>query len=414
MFRRLAPLLTSVLLVGCASGSDTDTYTAINDGPPPVILISIDGFRPDYLHRGDTPTLDELADNGVAASMRPSFPSITFPNHTTLVTGLRPDHHGIVGNTMHDPAIPGETFSVSKQTGVDDPRWWKGVQPVWVTAEAHGLRTATMFWPGSDVAMDGIRPSEWQHYDKSVTAEERVDHVLAWFRRPVSQRPAFATLYFEGVDTAGHQHGPQSKAVRKAVSQVDTAIGALVAGLKDEGVTPDLIIVSDHGMAATSSQRVIPVSELAPRADMKVVTSGAYAGIDPVPGHERALASALARHHDHVTCWPKNEVPTRFDYGRNPRVPAFICLADAGWLIVTHKPAHNETGGAHGYDNADPSMAALFIGNGPAFADGKTIPSFDNVDVYPLTMDLLGLMPLPSDGTINPFLPYLRGAYATM
>lgn len=414
MMRRLALLATilvTILVAACHDDAAPSSVTPLSNGPPPVILISIDGFRPDYLHRGDTPTLDHLAETGVSGAMRPAFPSVTFPNHTTLVTGLTPDHHGIVGNTMHDPAIPGETFSVGKRTGLNDPRWWAGSEPVWITAEAHGLRTATMFWPGSDVPFHGLRPHDWRIFDPQVTPQERVDQVLAWFRRPGNARPAFTTLYFDGVDHAGHKYGPDSAAVRRAARKVDDAIGALVAGLSDEGVTPDLIIVSDHGMTAISPKRVIPLTDLAPADDMEIVTSGAYAGLDPRPGRDHALAAALARPHAHVQCWPKSRIPARFAYGQNPRVPAFLCLAQTGWML-TAPGAHPPSGGTHGYDNADPAMAALFIGHGPAFASDKTIPEFDNVDIYPLTMELLGLMPLPDDGTVTPFAPYLRGVYA--
>ncbi|WP_211274017.1 alkaline phosphatase family protein [Neoasaia chiangmaiensis] len=412
--RRFASLLLLCgMFAGCATPSDVTENTGFS-GPAPVILISIDGFRPDYLHHGDTPTLDSLAEAGVSSGMHPSFPSVTFPNHYTLVTGLRPDHHGIVSNTMLDPAIPAERFSVSHNSNLDDPRWWDGAEPAWVTAETHGVHTASQFWPGSDVPIHGIRPTDWVHYDPHVTAEQETSHVLALFDRKPDQRPALTTLYFSAVDHAGHEAGPDAALTHEAVREVDTAIGHLVAGLHARNVSADILIVSDHGMARTSDQRIVMLHDLAPPADMRIITSGAYAGIDAAPGRERSLGAALARPHQHVQCWPKDQIPSHFAYGRNARVPAFLCVADVGWTLVSDHVPHNINGGSHGYDNNAADMTAVFIAQGPAFLSGHHLATFDNVDVYPLVMHLLGLMPLPSDGSILPFAPVLRGPYANL
>lgn len=319
---RISLLLTVLLcLAGCETApipAKVETAT----GLPPVIMISIDGFRPDYLHHGDTPTLDRLADEGVFAPMRPSFPSVTFPNHYTLVTGLRPDHHGIIGNTIIDPDIPGEVFSVSKKTGLDDPRWWNNGTPAWVTAQMHGLMTAIMFWPGSDVPILNTRPQIWYHFDPKRTPTLRVDTVLSWFDRPSEKRPALSLLYFDGVDHSGHKHGPFAPETHAASREVDTAIARLMAGLAERHVAANILIVSDHGMTELSPQRVIPLSSLATPHSMEIVTSGPYAGINPVPGHERELARSLSAQRDHVTCWSKDRIPERLHYGTNPRVPA--------------------------------------------------------------------------------------------
>ena len=160
-----------------------------------------------------------LAKDGVqAASMQPSFPTLTFPNHYTLVTGLRPDHNGIVDNTMFDPRLG--RFSLGNRKAVGDGRWWDEGTPIWVTADQHGLRTATMFWPGSEAEIHGHRPDYWQPFDDSVTADQRVDQVLAWLDLPPDRRPRFLTLYFDAVDHAGHKYGPGSP-------QEDAALRAL-------------------------------------------------------------------------------------------------------------------------------------------------------------------------------------------
>lgn len=387
-------------------------------GAPVTILVSIDGFRPDYLDRGVTPNLSELAAGGVSASMRPSFPSVTFPNHWTLVTGKVPDHHGIVGNRMEDPARPGETFTMAS----DDPFWWNAAEPIWVTAEKAGVRTATMFWPGANVGWggtiipdshgairDATRPKVWQQFNQAVTGTSRVDAVIDWMRRPEATRPRFVTLYFDTVDSAGHANGPQAAATTQAVADVDVQIGRLVQGLRELRQPANLVIVADHGMAATDSTRTIPLDRVANVTDYRLLESGPYATLFPVAGREAALEAALLRPHPHMTCWRKNAVPARFRYGGNPRIPPYVCLAEPGWLILKSATADAFQGGAHGYDNRAPDMAALFIANGPAFVGGKRLAGFDNTDINPLLRDLIGLpMAAGLDGSDAPFRQVLK------
>ena len=177
-------------LMGCTTADLPPPQTAAAMQREPVtILVSIDGFMPDYLGRGDSPHLDALAASGVTAEMRPSFPTKTFPNHYTIVTGLRPDHHGIVDNNMEDAARPDERFSMGNASQALDPFWWDGGEPIWVTAEKQGVRSATMFWPGSEVAIRGTRPSDWQRFDQNITNPQRVAAVVDWLRRPQATRP---------------------------------------------------------------------------------------------------------------------------------------------------------------------------------------------------------------------------------
>ncbi len=424
--------VAAVMLAGCAY-PDTPPALAPITAPAPTaladarsgdtrapvtILVSIDGFRPDYLDRGVTPNLGRLRAGGVFASMRPSFPSITFPNHWTIVTGLRPDRSGIVGNKMEDPARPGETFTMA----TDDPFWWSESSPIWVDAEKAGIRTATMFWPGANVAVGGVlkpdshgaidggtRPEDWQQFNQQVTGTQRVNAVLDWMRRPAAIRPRLVTLYFDTVDSAGHAGGPDSQGVTDAVADVDASIGQLVGGLAALGQPANLVIVADHGMAATSSTRVVPLDGIANPADYRVIESGPYASLFAVPGHEAALEARLLAKHDHVQCWRKADIPARFQYGRNPRVPAYLCLAETGWRVDPTAPKKAFTSGTHGYDNMAPEMRALFIANGPAFATGRTIPSFDNVDIEPLLRDLISLPAEAGlDGSDAPFQTVMR------
>jgi predicted AlkP superfamily pyrophosphatase or phosphodiesterase len=366
---------------------------------PVTILISIDAFRPDYLDRGVTPTLSALAASGVRASMRPSFPSKTFPNHYTLVTGLRPDRNGIVENNMVEDAIPGVKFAMSNHDAVLDRRWWDEATPIWVSAERAGIKTGTMFWPGSEAAIQGVRPSEYAAFNQATPAEARVDQALAWLDLPPAQRPRFLTLYFDEVDTAGHHHGPDSPEVNVAAAHTDAAIARLETGLKARGLVANQIIVADHGMAPISPDRVIYIDDILPKDAGKWLATGPFLTYYPVAGRTAEVEHDLIRSWPHMQCWRKADIPARFHYGHNPRVAPIFCLAETDWQIATHASKLTDKG-THGFDNASPEMAAVFIANGPAFRAGARPATFDNVDVYPLLARLLGVAPQPNDGRL--------------
>ncbi|KPH66536.1 ectonucleotide pyrophosphatase/phosphodiesterase [Novosphingobium sp. ST904] len=404
--KRLVALLLGTFAV---LASPASARPAKDRRDPVVILVSIDGFRADYLDRGITPSLSKLAASGISAAMRPSFPSKTFPNHWALVTGKVPDHNGIIANSFEDPAHPGQKFTMSS----DEPYWWDEAEPIWVTAEKAGIRTATMFWPGSNVAWGGTlvtepwkqitggtRPSDWQQFNQAASPVQRVNAVLDWLRRPAAIRPRLVTLYFDDVDTAGHRFGPDDPRTNAAIAEIDRDIGALVAGLRELGQRANLIVVADHGMASVSSERTIPLDAVADPALYKLGEAGPFAALAPTPGNEAALAAALLKAHDHMQCWRKQDIPARLRYGTNPRIAPFFCLAETGWQISAKLPAKASTGGTHGYDNAAPEMAALFIASGPDFAKRGKLAPFDNVDVAPLLRDLLKL-PQASDGDGN-------------
>ena len=379
-----------------------------NDPPRPVtILIGIDSFRPDYLDRGITPRLSALAADGASGAMRPSFPTKTFPNHYAIVTGKRPDRNGIVGNSMIDPRRPGQIFSLGNARQALDPFWWGEAEPVWVTAERAGIRTATMFWPGSEVPVNDIRPSDWLRFDQNVSNVQRVNTMLDWMRRPASLRPAFATLYFDTVDTQGHRFGPDSAEVNAAIAEVDARIGGLVDGIAAMGVPVNLVIVADHGMRQVDAARVIQLDELIDRESYIAVEAGPYAAVEPVTGTDARVAEALLVPHEHMTCTRKEDLPERLHYGSNPRVAAIICIAENGWTILSGEPSYPVSGGAHGYDNADPEMLALFIANGPAFSKGRRVAVFDNVAVAALLRAAIGL---PQDADADGKLADLDGA----
>ncbi len=395
--RKIAAAVTLLFaLTGAPSFAEPPT-------PAPVtLLISIDAFRADYLDRGVTPNLSALAAGGARAAMRPSFPSKTFPNHYALVTGLRPDRNGIVANNMTDEAIPGVKFATSNDAAVKDRRWWDQAEPIWVTAERARIVTGTMFWPGSEADIRGVRPHYAPHFDIKVPSEARVDQLLSWLDKPPPERPRFATIYFDAVDTAGHKFGPDSPGVNAAATQVDAAIGRLEAGLKARGITANIIVVADHGMAATSDDRRVFIDDLVGKDAYHALDMGPIGAIYPNPGHEAEVAKALVGPHPHLRCWLKKDIPARFHYGQNPRVAPIFCLPQTGWLLTTHDFHPREPMlGDHGYDNNSPDMAAVFVANGPAFRHGVVLKTFDNVDVYPLLARLVGVKPQPNDGNLG-------------
>jgi predicted AlkP superfamily pyrophosphatase or phosphodiesterase len=398
-------LFAAFLLIASLALSSCTTPVAHNpDGP--LILISIDGFRWDYLQRYEAPTLRQLAAAGAhIRSLTPSYPTKTFPNHYTLVTGQRPARHGIVGNWFYDPAT-GETFGMRKPESNTTARWWGG-EPVWITAEKQGVRSGCYFWPGSETAHEGVRPSLWLPFNDKVPSPDRVDGVLAWLEKPAADRPRLITLYFSAVDTAGHKLGPDAPALQASITEVDQAVARLLTGLDRLGLRDraNLVIVSDHGMSPISPERVIFLEDLVDVNTVEVEATGTYAGVRPKPGTRTAaeLAAAIrAKAPPHLQVYERGHLPERFHYDHNDRIPAVMLVPDDQWCIE-QKPgwparAANYDKGSHGWDNATSNMGALFIASGPAIRRGSTLDQADNIQVYNLLCAILGITPAPNDG----------------
>lgn len=385
-----------MLLAACMPQARPERAGPAAADRPLTILISVDGLRPAALGKGDTPRLDALAAQGVTGSMRPSFPANTFPNHLSIVTGLRPDQHGFVDNKMRDPTIPGVTFDIRDPKTNRDPQWWSTLEPIWVTAERADIRTGVMFWPGADAEIRGIRPRDWWTYNDANSARQRIDTVLDWARRPLATRPHLILLYFGMVDQRAHNSGFDSPEMLAATREVDRAIGDLVDGLAAMGRRADIIVVSDHGMAPVPPEQARPITEVIDPAIMDAVTEGPLLDIWPKPGKEAETAAHLSRPRPHVTCLPKAQLPERFRFGTHRRVAPWLCMADLGWsFLFNPRPIVK---GEHGYDPDLDEMAAIFIAGGPSIAVRKTIPRFDNVHVYPLLARLAGVQPLASEG----------------
>ena len=380
---------------------------------PIVILVSIDGWRWDYLERFAPPSLTALAKAGVRSEgLIPIFPSKTFPNHYTLVTGLYPERHGIVSNSMLDPYLPGR-FTLRDRDVQQDTRWWGG-EPLWITAQQQGQLAATMFWPGSDVEIDGHRPSYWQTFDNDLPNEQRVDQVLDWLKQPEATRATFLTLYFSTVDNAGHTFGPDAPETREAAHVVDGSIGRLVNGVRALGLESrvNYVVVSDHGMAPVTRQRTIVLDDYLDVSTIEIVDTSPVVSINPRRGTADTIYRALKDKHPALTVYTRDTLPLEYRLRDHPRLPAVIGVADDGWHVTTKEWLARERrevpGGNHGYDPKMRSMHGLFIASGPRFKSGVVAPSFLNIHVYELICKLLGLRPAPNDGDPAVTASFLR------
>jgi predicted AlkP superfamily pyrophosphatase or phosphodiesterase len=394
-------LLLLAAVLGFASCS---TPPVAGTRSPLLILISIDGFRWDYLQKYPAPELRRLAAEGVhARRMTSCFPSLTFPNHYSIVTGLRPEHHGIVANTFFDPAL-NATFKYTSHECSVDPRWWSGGEPVWITAEKQGVRSACFFWPGSEAENHGLHPSFFKTFDKHLTCAQRVDGLLAWLALPPGQRPQLATLYFDIVDSAGHTYGPDAPETAAAIWTVDAAVGRLLAGLAKLGLRDqtDLVFVSDHGMEPVSADHTILLDDYVSLSSINVDFAGPNAGLRPKTGTAEELAAKFRGKNPHLSVWLRSAVPERLHYRASNRIAPVVLSADPGWYITTRdflwaKRLTFERG-AHGYDPASPNMGALFIAHGPSFRKEHEFADVENIDVYNLICAALKLQPAPNDG----------------
>ena len=405
-------LLLLALLFWALSPSILAQSKPFKDLQPTVILISLDGFRYDYLSKYRPPNLNYLARKGVRAKwMIPSFPTKTFPNHYAIVTGLYPQNNGIVENNIYDTESK-VLFSMSNREEVQKGRWWLG-EPIWVTAEKQGQRAAPLFFPGTEAEIAGKRPTYWKPYDGDMPNEARVDTVLSWLDLPSGQRPTFLTLYFSDVDDAGHHFSPDSIETRNAVLKVDKEIGGLITGLKARKIFAkiNLIIVSDHGMATVDLNNAIILDEIF-NTDLaeKILWTSEIVSVFPNEGKEDEIYETLkAKLPPQAKVYRKAEMSARFHYSDSPRIAPLLVLPEEGWILTDRKwfeemKVKGETKslkGKHGYDNRLRSMRAIFIAHGKAFKKGKVVEPFENIQVYNVMARILGLKPAPNDGKFD-------------
>jgi predicted AlkP superfamily pyrophosphatase or phosphodiesterase len=376
---------------------------------PYIVLVSLDGFKAEYLDRMPLPNLKRVMQRGTRAKgMIPVFPSLTFPNHYSLVTGLHPGRHGIVANRFYDPARK-MSYAYTDTKIVSDGAWYGG-EPIWVTAEQQGMVSACFFWPGSEAPVKGVHATYWNSYNGKIPNAERVRAVLAWLQLPAERRPHVITLYFSEVDTATHEGPLDSPAVVEAVQSLDGSVGQLLDGIEALPIRDRVyvVITSDHGMVNTSDAQTVRLDSLLDASEMAEVEAsfgGPVANIYLRGGLIRArpLVEKINRKLARGTAYLRSEMPERFHYHTDPRAGDIVIVMDESWSLTVPRPPRAgaasaerspaEQRGSHGWDNILPSMRAVFVIIGPGIRQGALIDDVRNVDVYPLMTELLGLKP---------------------
>lgn len=372
-----------------------------------TVIVSLDGCRWDYPLMYDTPFLDSLGNRGVSAVMRPSFPSKTFPNHYTLATGLVPDHHGIIANRFYDVSS-GRTYSISdKDTGKDGSFY--GGEPIWLTAHRQGVKVGVVYWPGSDVAIQGQYPDYYKDYAQKplLTYSQRLNEVERLLTLPDSLRPQLVMVYFDEPDYSGHLYGPASKSTRRAVEELDSLLNDLYIRLRalPEGEDINFIVTSDHGMASTSPERIIRLSDYLKPDWCERILVDLPTLIFPREGYEDDILKAL-KQVPHLRAWRREEVPAYLHYGSNPNVAPIVALPDNGWLVTESTDVNL---GNHGFDPTNSDLYVPFRAEGPDFKHGYVRQTFfDNTCIYPLLAYLLGIEPAPCDGDISQIFDLLE------
>jgi predicted AlkP superfamily pyrophosphatase or phosphodiesterase len=388
-------LTLSILFVSCnQTGKDETNY---------LVVLSMDGFRWDYPDKTPTPNLDSIAKIGVKAeAIIPAFPSKTFPNHYTMATGLFPDNHGLVNNTFYDEETDA-IYRISDSATRNNPYYYGG-EPIWVTAAKAGMKTASFFWVGSEIPIKGVQPDYWKSYDGSFPYEQRVDTIIYWLSLPEAQRPQLIMWYFDEPDAIGHRYGPDHAQTLAEVTYIDSLVGVFckkVNALPHAGRI-NLIFTSDHGMTEISEEMVVNLDEFIPEAWVERVVGGnPNFNIAAADGYVDSVYHLLQRVKN-IQAWKNGGVPERLHYGNHSRTLDLTVVADPGWSIHWKRnPGYSNSGGTHGYDPAFGDMHAVFYATGPSFKQNWVHPSFENVNLYVLMSELLGLQPASNDGNIE-------------
>ena len=432
-FSALAPaagFLLAIFLIGCGPGTATESgqpplpaRTGAGTGGvnhpsaaarPYVVLVSFDGFRPDYLERFDTPAFERLAARGLrAAGLISVFPSLTFPGHYSIATGLHPEAHGIVANRFYDP-VRGEEFDYREREDAQDGAWWGG-EPLWVTAETQGLVAAAFFFPGTEADIGGLHPSHWRPYDGSVPNAARVDQVLDWLALPEDTRPHLVTLYFSLVDSAGHDLGPDGPGMRPSVEAADRLLGRLLDGIDGlpHAARVALVVVSDHGMAAPDPERLTVLPELADLAGVRLAPAGPALSLHVGDAaRSRALRDELNAKLTHARAYLRAETPPHLHARGNPRFGDVLVIPEGLGFVGRRRAVERVRmllrPGMHGWDPHLPEMHGILLAAGPGIAAGVALPAVRAIDVYPLIAHLLDLTPHPDvAGDLSALAPAL-------
>jgi alkaline phosphatase D len=380
-----------------------------------LVLVSLDGFRWDYAKRDNATHLLTLGRKGVWApeGMLPSYPSVTFPNHFTIVTGLYPEHHGLVANNFYDETKQAR-FGVNDPSAVTDGSWYSGV-PLWSLAESQGMRTACLFWPGSEAEIAGRRPTWYAHFDAKTEGTDdvqkaRIDDAIALLRLPDANRPHFITIYYDEPDHEGHEFGPDAPETKAAVLKMDGLVGKLKAALDSTGLPIDLVVVSDHGMAKVEGGW-ITLDKFADLTGFEAVGSLLYGKTE----EDRVrVYNQLKKASSQFFVFRRKDVPAGLNYNQNPRAGDPVVISTGPYAIRAHeppagKPDQPPNPGMHGLDpRRVPHMKATFFAAGPDIVSGKTVAPFENVNLFPWMAHLLGLTLPKTDGSLNVLAGTLR------
>jgi predicted AlkP superfamily pyrophosphatase or phosphodiesterase len=367
------------------------SLTNADNNKPYVILVSLDGFRWDYLDRGLSPNMDKIVDDGIRAlSLRPVFPASTFPNHISIVTGLYPENHGIIQNSFENP-FNEEKYSLGNKEAVKNAKWYSG-EFIWETAEKQGIITASYFWAGSELTLDYRRPTYFKNYNHDTPYPQRVQGVLDWLQLPMDQRPHFITLYFHETDSKGHRFGPISDEINEAIKLVDKQIGDLSKGLTEIGLkdSVNLVIVSDHGMTEINPERVIKIEKYLEGKKYKLTGGRASMMIEP---GEEGIYNILKDKGKNFKVYKREEVPEFHHFSNHPFIYPIVIIADPGYSLIDNRGLERgrqlKTGGSHGYEKDFLDMHGIFIAAGPSFKKGFKTGTVWNIDLYPLLCEIL-------------------------
>lgn len=364
-----------------------------------VVILSLDGFRTEYLERASTPALDAMAREGVKGALIPSYPSNTFPNHYSMATGLYPEHHGIVNNSFWVEEMQ-DFFKLGDEEKVHNPAFYLG-EPIWNTAEKQGVKAGCYYWVGSETPVQGMRPSYWKVYDGSDPFMARADSVIAWLQKPEELRPRFIAWYIQEPDASGHHHGTESREVLDMCQSVDSVVGYFRSQLSQLPIASkvDFIVVSDHGMKNYEPDRVVNLWEYLPRDSFRFVVEGAPALLYAKDPQFVDEALEALRNVPHISAYRRSEVPERFHYNEGDRLGDIVIIPDAGGYVYFREEAHFDRVAGHGFDNRLPEMEAIFFAVGESFSRGRVVAAFPNVTIYPLLCRLLGIKPAPNDAS---------------
>jgi predicted AlkP superfamily pyrophosphatase or phosphodiesterase len=379
--------------------------SAYSQTKPYVILVSFDGFRWDYLNRDITPNLEKIRTDGVSAiSLRPAFPSKTFPNHISIITGMYAENHGIISNSFagHNKT---DWYRMGDTVTSRDSKWYLG-EAFWETAERQGIKTASYFWPGSELSIKYRQPTYREFYEHERPYEQRVQGVIEWLKLPWGERPHFITLYFDDTDTYGHRFGTNSPELNESIQRLDGITGNLMNSIAEMGLkdSVNIIFVADHGMTDITQEKSINIENMIAEYKCRFMDDGPFLQVEPSSDNLMEVYEILKRNESHYKVYLKKNVPDYFHYNKNPLTFSILLVADIGWSLMTNRKSDwiSKSKGNHGYDNNHLDMHGIFIADGPSFKDGYKTGTLWNIDIYPLLCKIFNIYPRSNiDGNLE-------------